>query len=118
MAVARLTKRTADTYGPTAKAYVVYDRDLTGFGLRVLPSGTKTWIVEYRPGTGGRKVFKRRMKIDLASRMTPDEARAQAKDILARVRLGEDPAGFRTHSRQIPTVSEFAKRFLNQATEP
>lgn len=103
MTVARISKRAMDSFGPAAKAYIVFDQDLTGFGLRVMPSGAKTWIVEYRPGTGGRKIFKRRMKIDIASRMTPDEARAQAKEILARVRLGEDPAAARTASRQTPT---------------
>ena len=100
-----------DSFGPTAKPYIVFDQDLTGFGLRVMPSGTRTWIVEYRPGAGGRKIFKRRMKIDLANRMTPDEARAQAKEIFARVRLGEDPAGVRRANREIPTVSAFTSSF-------
>ena len=107
-----------DSFGPTAKPYIVYDQDLTGFGLRVMPSGTKTWIVEYRPGAGGRKIFKRRMKIDLANRMPPDEARAHARDILARVRLGEDPAGVRATSRQTPTVSAFTERFLHEYAKP
>jgi hypothetical protein len=116
--VARISKRVMDSFGAAAKAYIVFDRDLTGFGLRVMPSGAKTWIVEYRPGTGGRKIFKRRMKIDIASRMTPDEARAQAKEILARVRLGEDPAAARTTSRQTPTIAAFAKQFLDEYARP
>src|ERR1700733_9585476 len=107
-----------DSFGPAAKAYIVFDQDLTGFGLRVMPSGARTWIVEYRPGAGGRKIFKRRMKIDLATRMTPDEARAQAKEILARVRLGEDPAAARTTSRQTPTIAAFTKQFLDEYARP
>jgi hypothetical protein len=116
--VARISKRAMDSFGPAAKPYIVFDRDLTGFGLRVMPSGAKTWIVEYRPGAGGRKIFKRRMKIDLATRMTPDEARAQAKEILARVRLGEDPAAARTTSRQTPTIAAFTNQFLDEYARP
>jgi hypothetical protein len=52
------------------------------------------------------------MKIDRTSRMTPDEARAQAKEILARVRLGDDPAGDRAAARETPTVGAFAEQFL------
>jgi integrase len=114
VAIARLSKRTVDALRPGVKPYIMFDEDLTGFGLRVLPSGTKTWIVEYRPGAGGRKVFKRRMKIDLASRVTPDEARTQAREILARVRLGEDPAGERAIRRDAPTLAAFAEQFLEE----
>ncbi|TPW00040.1 MAG: hypothetical protein USCAAHI_00516 [Beijerinckiaceae bacterium] len=67
MAVARLSKRTIDSFKPGPRPYINYDEDLTGFGLQVMPSGRKTWIVEYRPGAGGRKVSKRRMKIEVAT---------------------------------------------------
>ena len=105
MAVARLSKRTIDSFKPGPRPYINYDEDLTGFELRVMPSGTKTWIVEYRPGAGGRKVSKRRMKIEVATKITPETARSRAKEILARVHLGEDPAGARAASREIPTVA-------------
>jgi hypothetical protein len=55
VSIARLSKRTVDALRPGAKPYIVFDEDLTGFGLRVLPSGTKTWIVEYRPGAAAEK---------------------------------------------------------------
>jgi integrase len=118
MSIIRLTKRTISSLAPAVQPYVAYDEDLPGFGLRVMPSGKKTWIVEYRPGPGGRKVYIRRMKIELANRITPDEARTRAKEILARVRLGEDPAGARKAARQIPTVAEFVEQFLKEATSP
>jgi integrase len=118
MTIARLSKRTISSLAPAAQPYIAYDEDLPGFGLRIMPSGTKTWIVEYRPGPGGRKVYVRRMKIEIASRITPDEARTRAKEILARVRLGEDPAGAKKAARQIPTVAEFAEQFLKEATSP
>jgi integrase len=118
MAVAKLSKRTLNAFRPTERPYIVYDSDLTGFGLRVMPSGVKTWIVEYRPGGGGRKVAKRRMKIDASTRITPEQARFRARDILSRVHLGEDPAGVRAASRQTPSVAAFSERFLEEACRP
>jgi hypothetical protein len=35
------------------KPYVAFDADVKGFGCRVMPSGAKTFILEYRPGAGG-----------------------------------------------------------------
>ena len=56
MPKARLGKRTVDAIVPGERPFVVYDEALTGFGVRVMPSGTKTWVVEYRPHGGGRAV--------------------------------------------------------------
>lgn len=111
MSVARLSKRTVDSLRPRVRPYIVFDEDLTGFGLRVMPSGTKTWIVEYRPGAGGRKVSTRRMKIDLASRVTPEQARTHAREILARVRLGEDPAVARATGETLQRLPHLLSSF-------
>jgi hypothetical protein len=61
MPVKKLTKRTVDSIAPTARRVVYYDSELTGFCLKVLPTGEKRWCVEYRPGAGGRGTAKRRM---------------------------------------------------------
>ena len=45
--MAKLTKRTVDALKSQAKPYVAYDRELHGFGVRVMPSGHKSFIVEY-----------------------------------------------------------------------
>ena len=38
----KLTKRTVEGLAVETKDYLVWDRDLRGFGLRVYPSGKKT----------------------------------------------------------------------------
>jgi hypothetical protein len=63
---------------------------------------------------GGRRVAKRRLKIEAANKTTAEAARCQAKDILARVRLGEDPAAVRASRLTAPTVAEFAQQFLEE----
>jgi integrase len=52
------------------------------------------------------------MVLGSASTLTPDQARNAARDILARVALGEDPAASRSAAREMPTFREFAARYL------
>ena len=91
MPVLKLTRRTVDAASPTDKSFIIFDSELKGFGLRVLPSGAKTWVVEYRPGRRGRAVSKKRLSIGSATTLTPEQARSKATAILASVRLGGDP---------------------------
>lgn len=100
MASAKLTKKHIDAVLPQAKAFIVYDTELKGFGLRVAPSGAKTWQVEYRPYPGGRDVAKRRMALGTTTALTPEEARRKARDILSSAAKGGDPARERVAKRR------------------
>jgi hypothetical protein len=112
MPVARLTKRTIDAISADDCPLTLYDTDLKGFGVRAAKRGTKSWFVEYRPGAGGRSVAKRRLVLGCVGTLTPDQARAAAKEILAAVALGDDPAASRSRSRKMPVFREFAERYL------
>lgn len=92
MATARLSKRTVDAAAPKATRYTLFDEDLTGFGLRVFPSGQKSYVIEYRAGEGGRRAPKKRVTLGSTATLTPDKAREAASKMLARVKLGSDPA--------------------------
>jgi hypothetical protein len=78
---------------PNAKPAIYYDTEIKGFGIRVAPSGAESSPVEYRPGSRGRKITKRRMVLGSAGTLAPDEARNAARWALAAVRMGQDPAG-------------------------
>lgn len=108
----KLTKRSVDAALPTAARYVVWDSDLKGFGLRIEPTGSKSYLVRYRAGQGGRAAPKRFLNIGRHGTLTPDEARRKAKEVLGAVARGEDPAGDRTQSRAALTVATIAEAFL------
>ncbi|WP_426050373.1 tyrosine-type recombinase/integrase [Brevundimonas sp. SL161] len=94
---------------------VYYDTKLPGFGLRVTASGVRTYIVEYRPGAGGRQTNKRRISIGRDSpAFRADAARKRATDELARVRLGADPGAARAERRRAATVSDVLDAYLSE----
>ena len=107
MATAKLTKRYIDGLKATSKRYSVYDVELKGFGVLVLPSGIMSYIVEYRPDGGGRNVSKKRMTLGRVGEITPDQARTLARDRLAEVRHGADPLTDRQTKRRELKLSEF-----------
>jgi len=117
MSVAKLSKRTVDALQPAAKSFIAYDTSLKGFGVRVLSSGAKSWVIEYRPGGGGRRVGKRRFKLGNVGDLTPDEARKAARTVLSKVRLGGDPAHDRSASRRQMTVAALAEEFIKDHAE-
>ena len=115
MPVLKLTKRAVDAIETNSRRVVIYyDTDLKGFGLKVSPSGVKSWCVEYRPGGGGRSSGKRRMVLGSAHTLTPDQARLAARKVLAAVALGDDPAALRNHARKTPTFLQFADRYFSE----
>jgi integrase len=100
------------------KTTVYYDHSLKGFGLKVTPAGAKSWCIEYRPGAGGRGVAKRRMVIGSPEKLSPEDARAKARGLLARVELGEDPAGERTEARRGCAVSDLLEFYMAELIRP
>jgi integrase len=118
MPVIKITRRTVAAIETPEKPVVYYDDALKGFGLLVRPSGSRSWVLEYRPGTGGRGIAKKRVVLGNPDAVTPEQARAIAKDLLARVRLGADPAAERAEARAADTVAEIATEWLSRHVEP
>jgi len=111
----KLTKRTVDALKPRpGRDLVVFDSELSGFGVRVKPSGRRSYLVQYR-NAGGRS---RRVTIAGHGRMTAEEARAEAKQLLAAAERGQDPAEDRRRALRAPTVAQLAALYLERHARP
>jgi integrase len=109
--MAKLTKRTVDAQRPGTGDLVVWDDELSGFGLRVKPSGTKSFIIQYR----NKNRRSRRLTIGHYGVLTPDQAREDARQLLARVARGADPAERRTQDRAAMTIAQLCREYLHKA---
>jgi hypothetical protein len=114
VATQRLTKGTVQNLATRDRVYIAYDDALTGFGVRVTPKGMRSWIVEYRPHGGGRGVGKRRITLGSTAVLTPDQARAAAGDVLAKVRFGEDAPHDRAARRGSAMMSELIDEYMRE----
>jgi integrase len=117
MPVLNLTKRSVDALAARAKAFVAFDARLHGFGVRVMPSGVKTFIFEYRPNGGGRAVAKRRLKLGRFGPLTVDEAREKARRAYGTVANGFDPSVERAEQRAAVTVAGLIDAFVAEHVE-
>lgn len=108
MRLTAATVRTAQC-APGRSEQVVFDEALPGFGLRVRATGAKTWLVQYAVAGRTKRVF-----LGAPALVDASKARAMAKDLLARVRLGGDPAGEKVAARTeaANTVGALLPRFL------
>jgi integrase len=103
----KLTKRIVEATEIRDKDYIIFDSDIPGFGLRVLRSGKRSYLVQYRVGRRSR-----RMSLGLHGILTPQKARSQAVNALAAVKNGEDPAAVRDDARNAPTMKDFGQRVI------
>jgi integrase len=111
----RLTKRAVESARPEpGRDVFVWDSALPGFGLRVKPSGARSYLVQYRTWSGRSK----RMTLGRHGVLTVDEARSAARQALASAARGDDPAGERAAARRAITFSEFVDRYLEQHATP
>ncbi|MGC1178092.1 MAG: integrase arm-type DNA-binding domain-containing protein [Methyloceanibacter sp.] len=110
-----LTKRLVDAAKPQPGRYIIWDSGLAGFGLRVEPTGRKTFIARYRAG-GGRSGTLRQATIGRYGILTPDHARVLARKILGAAADGRDPVEEKKRERKPGiTVSQVCNWYLEQA---
>jgi integrase len=107
----KLTKRTVEAVHAEARETVVWDSHIPAFGLRVKPTGIKSFFVQYR-NTSGRS---RRITLGRYGVLTVEQARLAAKATLAEVALGSDPAENRARQRNAITVAELCEDYLEKA---
>ena len=109
-AVTRLTKTTITNAKPGT---TVWDTTLAGFGVRVLESGTRSYIFQYR-SIGGRST---KITIGRFPAMSVDDARQAALDHYAHVRKGGDPSIDRKAVRQAATMADLAETYCGRYAE-
>lgn len=108
----RLTKRTVDALHPRPGSDLfAWDTELRGFGVRVKPSGTKTFLIQYRNEEGRT----RRCVIGQFGVLTVEIARILAQKKLAAVVDGRDPSAERRAAREGMTIAEVCDWYLEEA---
>lgn len=106
----KITKRSVEALTPDVggKELLVFDDELSGFAIRVFPSGRKSYLVQYRDRQGRT----RRYTIGSAEVFTPLQAREEAIELLRAARKGIDPSDARAQERQALTVAALADLYL------
>ena len=107
----KLTKKTVDaaTSNPAGRDRFVWDTDIKGFGLKVPPSGSKSYVLQYRNGEGR----SRRYTIGKhGSPWTCDDARTRAITLLRGIATGGDPLAEKATAKSVVTVADLADLYL------
>ena len=102
---AKITNRLVKSLKPSRKPYEVVDAEVAGFILRVQPSGTMIYYASYRLQDRRRN----RVRLGSARVLSPTQARGKAKEVLAEVAKGHDPAESRRLPRG-PTLGSFLRK--------
>jgi integrase len=115
----KLTKASVDAANWPVEGRVVWDTDLKGFGLRVTPNNTKTYIFQYR--MGGRGTRCRTLTIGRhGSPWTPEKARKAAEEHSISVRQGNDPQSqklMRRSDAEELAFDKYVERFVTDYLE-
>jgi len=107
----KLTKRFVESIVPDPQKPLKYwDDEVRRFGVVVLPSGRRTYCIEYRNSNHVQK----RLKIGIHGQITCEEARNLAKIRLGKIAHGEDLAEKVKEVRQLPTFTELANDYIKR----
>lgn len=104
----KLTKRAVDAADARETEVFLWDSEVRGFGVRIKPSGVKSFVLKYRVGS-----TTKRFTIGKAgSPYTVEQARERAGQLLRGLKDGVDPAQAKVEDRRAITVAELVDLYL------
>jgi len=119
MPTAKITKRMVDSLQATDKIILLWDDEVSGFGIKVTVGGTRTYLFQYR--MGGREAATKRWTIGRHGAWTPDAARSEARRLSQLVRSGIDPANAERERRRLSVdlaLPAYVQRFIDGYLKP
>jgi site-specific recombinase XerD len=107
----KLTKRVIDCLkaDPEGRDVTYFDAEIRGFGVRVKPSGAKSYVLKYRNRFGQQRKF----HIARVGDITPEQARDKATKLRGRIADGKDPVNDRNSERNAVTVAQLCDEYLD-----
>jgi integrase len=116
MIAEKLSKTVVERIKAADQDVVVWDNTLPGFGVRVKPSGVRSYIIQYRNRNTSAS---RRLTIGQhGPLLTLDQAKKQARAMLADAMRGEDPVEIRKTARRAPSIADLAVDYLERHAVP
>jgi integrase len=116
MIAEKLSKMVVERIKAADQDVVVWDNTLPGFGVRVKPGGVRSYIIQYRNRNTSTS---RRLTIGQhGPLLTLDQAKKQARAMLADAMRGEDPVEIRKTARRAPSIADLAVDYLERHAVP
>ncbi len=110
----KLTDGIIENIEPGDREIIIWDTEVKGFGVRVQPSGRRSYILKYRNIHG----IIRKPKIAACADLSVAKARKTASEWKEAVRAGKDPSAERQAARKAPTVADLAADYLQRHALP
>lgn len=104
-----ISRRTVEALPAGDREAVFWDRDLSGFGVRVYPSGSKVYLVQTRSGGKSKRVTIGRHGV-----LTAEQARRKAAMLISGIKAGQEPVLTASPQAAGPTLTELGERYLRE----
>ncbi|HQS84489.1 MAG TPA: tyrosine-type recombinase/integrase [Alphaproteobacteria bacterium] len=105
----KITKRLVESIEPDpSKRLFLWDTEITGFCLRVYPTGRKTYFLQFR----NHHHTTRKIKIGVHGNITAEQARAVAVQLSLEISSGKDPSIAELDVSSVHTIAALTHEYL------
>jgi len=111
MTTVKLTKTIIDKEQPGDDDKIIWDSIISGFGMKIAPTGRKTFILKYTTKDGRQ----RKPTIGKFGDITLEQARTKAQVWKGQIADGNDPAADRGSRQSSYTLNDYAKDYFSCA---
>jgi integrase len=113
----KLTKTAVEGLQASDKRFAVWDVALKGFGVRVAPTGRKTYVLQYDQPVGDTWVT-RQITLGMHGKITAEQARNLAEKATGKLADGVDVAADKRRAKiatiEAPTIEKLANEWLER----